>query len=370
MPEIVLRGLTKAYNGVTVLRGVSLEIADGELITLVGPSGCGKTTTLKILAGLIAPDQGEILIDGREITSVPVEKRDIVMVFQENLLFPHMTVGENITFGLKMAGCSRRYREAKLREMLELVQLPDLKNRYPAQLSGGQQQRVALARALALEPRILLLDEPLSNLDPRLRDEMRELIREIHKKMKMNIVLVTHDQLEAMLMADRIAVMFDGKIIQCDTPYNIYNRPATREVASLFGPCNTLSGFIQNGRFKTGGREFAVPGVDLTGEVVAFIRAEAIELVDSEPDLRGVVVENRYTGGHSLLRVDTGDGEFLVRVDRHADLVVNSRVGLKIRWDKACFNKGDAAGGEEHYRLRREKREVKGFVGRTVAVGH
>lgn len=367
MPEIVLRGLTKTYNRVTVLRGVSLEIADGELIALVGPSGCGKTTTLKILAGLIAPDEGEIWIDGRESTSVPVEKRDIVMVFQENLLFPHLTVGENITFGLKMAGYDRRYREVKLREMLELVQLPDLKDRYPAQLSGGQQQRVALARALALEPRILLLDEPLSNLDSRLRDEMRELIKEIHKKMQMNIVLVTHDPLEAMLMADRIAVMFDGQIIQYDTPYNIYNRPSTREVAELFGPCNILFGVIQNGRFKTGGREFSIPGVDLTGEVVAFIRPEAIELVDSEAELTGIVVENRYTGGYSLLRVDTGDREFLVRVDRHAERAVDSRVGLKIHWDKSWFNKRDAAGEEDHYRLGRGRYGVKGFVGRTVA---
>lgn len=366
MPKIALRGLTKAYKGVHVLKGVSLEIADGELLALVGPSGCGKTTTLKILAGLIAPDQGAVLIDGQDVTSLPPEKRDVVMVFQETLLFPHMTAGENITFGLKMAGYPRRYREAKLKEMLELVRLPDIRDRYPAQLSGGQQQRVALARALALEPKVLLLDEPLSDLDPRLRDEMRGLIKDIHKKTKMNIILVTHDHQEAMLMGDRIAVMFDGKIIQCDVPYNIYNRPVAWEVASLFGPCNALFGFAQNGRFKTGRRVFTIPDVDLAGNVVAFIRAEWVELTDSaEPDFEGVVTESIYTGGYSLLKVNTGDGEFLVKVDECTGIAINSSVRLRVLWDKVCFNRCDFP-GDDLCSAMAEEDGVKRFVGRPA----
>ena len=367
MPEIVLRNLYNPIIG-NCLKGVSLNLP-WELLTLMGPSGCGKTTTLKILAGLIAPEQGKVLIDGRDITFLPIEKRDVVMMFQENMLFPHMTVGENITFGLRMAGCSKLYQKNKLIEMLELVQLPDLKNRYPAQLSGGQQQRVVLARAVALEPKILLLDEPLSNLDSHLRDEVRELILEIHKKMKMNIIMVTHDKLDAMLMGDRIAVMSEGKIVQCDIPYKIYNQPATWDVANLFGPCNVMSGVVRNGKFKTKGHEFDIPDIEQTGEVVAFIRPEAIELVDSEPDITGVVVENKYTGGCNLLKVNTRHSELLVRTEQygHADVAVNTSVGLRIHWEKAGINKIDTNSKSEYCQPQQVKQEVKGFVSKTVA---
>jgi ABC-type Fe3+/spermidine/putrescine transport system ATPase subunit len=365
MSGIILKDLTKKYNGEAVLKGISLDIGDREFVALVGPSGCGKTTTLKIIAGLVAPDQGEILIDGDDLTLLPVEKRPVVMVFQEYLLFPHLTVGENITFGLKMSGCSKQAQANKLHELLNLIRLPDLTNRYPAQLSGGQQQRVSLARALALEPEILLLDEPFSNLDPHLREEMRDLICEVHRELQMSIIFVTHDVAEAMPVADHIAVMFDGRIVQYDTPYDLYNRPATREIADLFGVCNTFSGTIRNHVFRFGGHEQGVPDVRIDGEVDVFLRAEAIGITGSGADLTGIIRENRYTGGHSLLKIATGDLELAASIDGYCDLRAGTEVGLRIDWEKAHFKKCDVMKMESY--LPHGRKDVRGLAGRTVA---
>jgi ABC-type Fe3+/spermidine/putrescine transport system ATPase subunit len=362
---ITLKNLTKKYHGETVLQGISLDIGDQEFVALVGPSGCGKTTTLKIIAGLVAPDQGEILIDGSEVTLSPVEKRPVVMVFQEYLLFPHLTVGENITFGLKMSGCSKQAQADKLHELLSLIRLPDLTNRYPAQLSGGQQQRVSLARALALEPKVLLLDEPFSNLDPHLREEMRDLICQIHRQLPMSIIFVTHDVAEAMPVADRIAVMFDGRIVQYDTPYDLYNRPATREIANLFGVCNTLSGTIRNHIFSFGGQEQAVPEAPIEGEVDVFLRAESIRIGGSAADLTGIVRENSYTGGHSLLKIAAGDLELVACLDGYCDLRAGAEVRLSMDWRKAHFKKPDGIKPENC--LPPGKKEARGLAGRTVA---
>ena len=214
MTQVNINNLSKNFTSMDrpAVDSVNLEINDGELIALLGPSGCGKTTILKMITGIIHPDEGDILLDGESILSIPTEKRNIVMVFQNYLLFPYMTVNENVGFALKMKGIDNKEIEIKVKEMLELVKLPDVGNRKPKQLSGGQQQRVALARALIANPRLLLLDEPLSNLDAHLRDEMRELITSIQKTLNITCIFVTHDQEEAVLLADKIALIFDGKL--------------------------------------------------------------------------------------------------------------------------------------------------------------
>ena len=214
MTQVNINNLSKIFTSMErpAVDNVNLEINNGELIALLGPSGCGKTTILKMITGIIHPDEGDILLDGESILSIPTEKRNIVMVFQNYLLFPYMSVNENVGFALKMKGIDNKEIEIKVKEMLELVKLPDVGNRKPKQLSGGQQQRVALARALIANPRLLLLDEPLSNLDAHLRDEMRELITSIQKTLNITCIFVTHDQEEAVLLADKIALIFDGKL--------------------------------------------------------------------------------------------------------------------------------------------------------------
>ncbi|MEO1444181.1 MAG: ABC transporter ATP-binding protein, partial [Chloroflexota bacterium] len=210
MTQVTLHSLTKTYNDVPVVNQLNLEIETGKLTALLGPSGSGKTTTMKMIAGLLRPNGGDIQFNGQSILKIPPEKRGAVMVFQNYLLFPYMSVGDNIGFGLKMRGESKDVIQKRVAEMLELVQLPGIEERRPKQLSGGQQQRVALARALIVQPNVLLLDEPLSNLDAHLRDEMRDLIMGIQQDMSITTVFVTHDQEEAVVLADRIALLFEG----------------------------------------------------------------------------------------------------------------------------------------------------------------
>lgn len=317
MNKVELEQISKRFPGAQAdaVSDVSLEIAGGRLMCLLGPSGCGKTTTLKIIAGLIRPDRGVVRVDGRDITNVPPEKRDIVMVFQRNLLFPFLSVEENIAFGLRMRGAERRAIRTKVSEMLSLMRLHGLERRKPSQLSGGQQQRVALARALVTEPRTLLLDEPLSNLDAHLRDEMRELILSIKRRMDITIVFVTHDQEEAVLLADEIAVMFDGAIEQIGPPSHFYERPATRRIAEFFGNRNMIEGekagttvTTDVGSFRI--RECAVPD----GAVCLGIRPEAIVTYMGQPDSS---VENFVTvevSRHLYMGTHT---RFRVRVSRH-----------------------------------------------------
>lgn len=340
MADIHIQKLYKSYKNKPVLQGMSLTVNDGELVALVGPSGEGKTTALKILAGLLSPDQGHILVGDRDITGIPTDKRNIVMVFQDNLLFPHLTIGENVTFGLKMLGKSKAYRKARQQELLEIVQLSGLDDRYPRQISGGQQQRVALARALALEPDILLLDEPLSNLDARVREEMRELIKRINKDLGRTIILVTHDQDEAMMMADRIAVLLDGRILQFDTPYEIYRHPLNPQVANLFGPCNILKGYLNNQSLQGNGFTLPIPGTTASGEVEVYLRAEHIELLagnEKRSGIAGILSQSKFMRGHSYLTVSIGELELLVRTNDYCDLPPHTPVWLRINWDKAHF---------------------------------
>jgi len=244
MTRLVIERLEKRFGNVAALKSLSLRVEEGELISLLGPSGCGKTTTLRCVAGFEQPDAGEILFDAQNITQLPPERRDIGMVFQNYALFPHMTVSQNLAFGLEMRKVSQANVAERVKQALRMVQLEAMLDRYPRQLSGGQQQRVALARALVIEPRMLLLDEPLANLDASLREEMRFFIRDLQQRVGITTLYVTHDQSEAMVMSDRVVVMFSGEIAQVGPPRDLYARPASREVAQFIGRTQFVSGTV------------------------------------------------------------------------------------------------------------------------------
>ena len=247
MENCLLRveNLTKSFEGTSVLRGLSLSVAQGEFVTLLGPSGCGKTTTLRIIAGLTAPDQGRVFLDGRDVTSLPPEQRPVNTVFQNYALFPHMNVGRNIGYGLRLQRTPRGEIARRVKEMLDLVQLPGFENRMPQQLSGGQRQRVAIARAVVLGPKVLLLDEPLGALDLKLRQQMQGELKQLQKRLGITFVYITHDQEEALNMSDRIAVMNQGQFEQVGTPEQVYERPQTRFVAGFVGEGSLFEGVVE-----------------------------------------------------------------------------------------------------------------------------
>ncbi|WP_297062266.1 ABC transporter ATP-binding protein, partial [Thermococcus sp.] len=240
MVDVRLENIVKTFEGTTALKGISLHIKHKELFTLLGPSGCGKSTTLRIIAGLDYPDSGHIYFGDEDVTYLPSYQRGAVLVFQNYALWPHMTVFDNVAYGLKLKKLPKEEIKRKVEWALELVKLKGFENRYPTQLSGGQQQRVAIARALVVEPKVLLLDEPLSNLDAKLRLEMRSEIRRIQRELGITVIYVTHDQEEAMAISDRIAVMNVGTVEQVGTPRDIYERPRTEFVASFMGKTNVI----------------------------------------------------------------------------------------------------------------------------------
>jgi iron(III) transport system ATP-binding protein len=245
MNAIRIEDVRKCYGPVTALDGVSLQIEAGELFFLLGPSGCGKTTLLRCLAGFLLPDAGRVCLGGDDITRLPPRLRDTAMVFQAYALWPHMSVAQNVAYGLRVRGVARAEADRRVAEALRLVRMEGFGDRRPTQLSGGQQQRVALARALVVRPRVLLLDEPLSNLDARLRDELREEIRRLHRETGLTMVYVTHDQKEALSLADRLAVLDHGRVVQVGPPLQVYNRPVNRFVAGFLGDCNFLEGTVR-----------------------------------------------------------------------------------------------------------------------------
>ncbi|WIE54323.1 ABC transporter ATP-binding protein [Curtobacterium sp. MCBD17_003] len=305
---VELDGVVKSYGAHTALTGFSLRLEPGEFVSLLGPSGCGKTTALRALAGLEAIDAGTIRIDGQDVAAVPVERRDIGMVFQQYSLFPHMTVRQNVAFGLEMRKVPADDRRRRVVEALDMVHLADLTDRYPHQLSGGQQQRVALARALVTRPRVLLLDEPLSALDAKVRVTLRDEIRRIQTELGITTLFVTHDQEEALAVSDRIAVMHGGGIEQIGTPEQLYMRPATAFTADFVGQSNRLRGDLRGGDVFTYG--FSLPSIDRTlddGPVTAYVRPEDVVLA---PDggLSGAVLTSSFLGSvrRTTLRLDDG----------------------------------------------------------------
>ena len=302
--------LTKRYGAVTAVDQANMSIRRGEFVTFLGPSGSGKTTTLSMVAGFTTPSEGDIRIDGRSTIATPVHKRNVGMVFQNYALFPHLTVAENIGFALKMRGVAKAEADKKITAAMEQVRLPGFGNRKPKQLSGGQQQRVALARAMVFEPNLILLDEPLGALDAKLREEMKIELKQLHHRIGATILFVTHDQEEALTLSDRIAVFNDGKIVQLDTPYQLYNAPANPFVADFIGEANQLDGDIKS--LKNDRIMMDMNGLSITGllrdgfstpqKTVSFtLRYERIALGDSADSLENnfpaEVEEFLYSGG-------------------------------------------------------------------------
>jgi putative spermidine/putrescine transport system ATP-binding protein len=280
---ISVRGLTKRYDKAAVIDALSFDVAEGEFLTFLGPSGCGKTTTLRCIAGFIEPDAGAIHLAGRDVTGVPPYQRNLGMVFQNYALFPHLSVADNVGFGLSIRGVERREATSRVERALEMVRLGKLSARYPKQLSGGQQQRVALARALVYEPRVLLLDEPLSNLDAKLRVEMRAEIRQLQRQLGVTALYVTHDQEEALSVSDRVMVINQGHIEQLSTPWELYNQPRTAFVASFVGTSNLIPArrSAQSGMLRIADRfEMPLPaGLDAAPESMWLVaRPESVSL--------------------------------------------------------------------------------------------
>jgi ABC-type Fe3+/spermidine/putrescine transport system ATPase subunit len=244
MARLELRGISKRFGRATAVDHVTLEVKDGEFLTLLGPSGCGKTTTLRIIAGLVDPDEGEVLLDGEPMQHLPAHRRQTAMVFQSYALFPHMTVEENIGFGLRMRGLAPARIKQQVSEALVLVEMAGLGDRYPRQLSGGQQQRVAVARAIVTQPKVLLFDEPLSNLDAKLRERLRLELRALQQRLGVTTVYVTHDQSEALALSDRVAVMFEGRVVEIGTPRQVYRTPGSRVTAEFLGITNLIDGQV------------------------------------------------------------------------------------------------------------------------------
>jgi len=333
MTRLAIRNLTMRYRGQdqAAISDFNIEVESGSLVALLGPSGCGKTTTMKMIAGLLTPTSGDILFDGQSILSVAPEKRSAVMVFQNHLLFPYMTIAQNVGYGLKIRKMDRATIDQKVKEMLDLVQLPDLDDRMPNELSGGQQQRVALARALVVNPKLLLLDEPLSNLDAHLRFEMRDLIRNIQQKMGITMVFVTHDQEEAVVLADKVALIFDGKLQQYDKPIAFYEQPQSRRVAAFFGGVNFFSGQQTEKNFKCDLGNFSAPRTQVSdGDAILNIRPEDVRLSskDESNTFSGKILSQVYVGTHSRMQVSAHDHQIHLVTD--ADIVKRYQPGDEI----------------------------------------
>ncbi len=299
MSSVVLKNLIKSYDGKkNIIDNINLEIADKEFIVLVGSSGCGKSTILRLISGLEDITSGEIMIDGKIVNNVHPKDRDIAFVFQSYALYPHMSVYENIAFGLKMRKYDKKVIDEKVREVAKSLNLEDLLDRKPRQLSGGQRQRVALGRAIVRNPKVFLMDEPLSNLDANLRVQMRTEIKRLHQKLQTTFVYVTHDQTEALTMGDRIVILDKGKIQQVDSPEVIYNNPANKFVAGFIGQMNFIDVKIQDGKFNIEGIEFYTDK-NITGEVTAAIRAEKMISGHTEVNINPEIVE--MTGGERII---------------------------------------------------------------------
>jgi spermidine/putrescine ABC transporter ATP-binding subunit len=341
---IELRGVTTRYGSVVANDGLDLAVRRGELMTLLGPSGCGKTTALRTLTGHVRPDAGRVLLDGRDVTDLPTHRRELGMVFQNFALFPHMTVRENVAFPLMIRGVGRAETTERVGQMLRLVRLEGHEVKHPRQLSGGQQQRVGLARALVYRPKVLLLDEPLSNLDAKLREEMRHEIKDVLRRLEITAVYVTHDQEEALALSDRIAIMHQGRLEQVGEPEEIYARPRSRFVADFVGLSNFLDGHVDaldGARMlvRVGEARVAVPalpGARAGQAVPLFIRPAAVELLAADapggPDVLAARVESATYLGDRMdyrLRLEAGP-ELRVQTGAETRAAAGARVRVRL----------------------------------------
>jgi putative spermidine/putrescine transport system ATP-binding protein len=346
-----LERLTRRFGSLTALDELDLDVNPGELVALLGPSGCGKTTALRLLGGFDRPDGGRVMVGGRDVTDVPASRRDMGMVFQAYSLFPNMDARRNVEFGLRMRKIDAAQRRARAEEMLELVGLADHAHHYPHQLSGGQQQRVALARALAIEPSVLLLDEPLSALDARVRNQLRAEIRRVQQSLGTTTLFVTHDQAEALSMADRVGVMHGGRLEQLGTPQEIYDHPATPFVAEFVGTMNRIRArVLAGGRLEVLGA--SVSSADADGHapgttLEVLVRPEALEVASATPG-QGVVDERTFLGSLTRMRIALDDGsELLIDAATRRDLPGNGeRVSVRVLSEDALVA-GPATSAEE-----------------------
>ncbi|SMP67350.1 ABC transporter ATP-binding protein [Anoxynatronum buryatiense] len=341
MARLTINNLVKRFGDFTAIDNLSLDIADGEFITLLGPSGCGKTTTLRSIAGFIEPDEGDILFDQKRVNDIPPNKRSTAMVFQSYALFPHMTVKKNIAFGLKMKKVNKTEAEKRISEAIELVGLTGLEGRFPKELSGGQQQRVAVARALVMQPDILLFDEPLSNLDAKLREKMRVEIRELQRKLKITAIYVTHDQAEALVISDRVVIMNKGVIQQIGKPTDVYNRPNSAFVADFIGTANFIDGTVKEKlEADTWLLETEIGNIKTMTEYQLALGDQVLLSVRPEDLLMEKGSENTFQG---VITTQTYMGNF---VDYHVEVAGKS---LRIQSNgKQLFEEGDSV--QVHFR--------------------
>jgi spermidine/putrescine transport system ATP-binding protein len=324
-PIVRIERMTKNFGNMVAVDQLDLDIRAGEFVTFLGPSGCGKTTTLRVLGGFEMPTKGRILLDGADVTRLPPNKRDVNMVFQDYALFPHMTVGENIAFGLELKGKTRSEIDQRTRELLEFLQLGGFRDRTPDQLSGGQRQRVALARALAPDPKLLLLDEPLGALDAKLRAQVQVELKDIQRRTGKTFVFVTHDQEEALTMSDRIVVMNRGKVEQDGTPEDLYHRPRSRFVAEFIGETNLIGGVVRgidNGSVLIDWNGLRIRGAAHDhrpadgSDVTASLRLENVlchtEKPEGEEAIEGTIVSRLFKGSRTSVDIRLGDSEGLI----------------------------------------------------------
>ena len=347
MAKVILKNITKIYSGKqTVVNNVNLDIKDKEFIVLVGPSGCGKSTTLRMIAGLEEITQGEIYIDDKLVNNIPPKDRDIAMVFQNYALYPHMTVFENISFGLKIRKISKSEIKKRVEEAVEILELQNLLDRKPKALSGGQRQRVALGRAIVRKPKVFLFDEPLSNLDAKLRVQMRTEISKLHQKLGVTMIYVTHDQIEAMTMGDRIVVMKEGRIQQIDTPLNVYNYPINKFVASFIGnpPMNFIEGKVLSEKviklesiniylnLTEDYKNFCQN--NLNNKIVVGIRPEDIIVTNNRGDISLIPEIIEPLGNETLLYFNLNGSKIIVRSNAGKSYNLNEAIKLKFDLNK------------------------------------
>ena len=342
MTIVTIENLTKVFPGSVgpAIENISLKILSGSLTAILGPSGCGKTTTLKIIAGLLDHTSGDVTFDGKSVLKLRPEKRSAVMVFQNHLLFPYMNIHENIGFGLRMRNLNKIEINKRIFEMLDLVKLNNIENRMPRELSGGEQQRVALARALIVKPKVLLLDEPLSNLDNHLRIEMRNLIKDLQKQMKITTIFVTHDQGEAVEISDQIALVLNGKLKQYDKPENFYRKPVDKKTAEFFGCQNFIKGVSKNNIFTSKIGKFCLAAGLPTGNGILTFRPENLQIGKGVKELNTIkvkVLEKKFLGTQTRLKLTIKDEIFESTLKPNETDVLKAGMEIYINIPPSCL---------------------------------